>query len=134
MMRSALTAVGLLVGCQSEEAVPAPTPINPLQVAFVTQCQYDNGSRVLLTHRFASDTYQLIVSRGSNNDLTTIRANGHDGLEIETNGGIGKIAAVENLLHWLLRQPFRVVDEDGFAAEIERRDVPDCPGVYPFSP
>lgn len=135
MMRICLIALGTLLGCSGQEAVPAPvTPLDPLRIAYVSQCIYDNGTRILLAHRFASDSYHFIINQGNNNELSTIRADEHGRLEIETNGGLGKRRGVRILLDWLLTQPFRAVGESSFANELRRRDVPACPGPYPFSP
>ena len=134
-MRTTFIVLGLLFGCKSEEAVPAATaPPDLTKVAFVSTCRFSNGARILLVHRFGSDSYRLIIYRDGNSDLSTIREGKEAALEIETNGGIGKIVGVERLLNWLITQPFRVIDENGFTAELNHTSPTRCPGEYPFSP
>jgi hypothetical protein len=134
-MRIILIAFGLLLSCRADKAVPASKPsLDPLDIAFVSHCRFSNGSHILLVHKFGTDTYRFIIGSRGNNEVSTIRRGQDGSLEIETNGGVGKILAVENLQDWLLKQPFRAVSESAFLAEIRRKDVPSCPGTYPFSP
>ena len=134
-MRTTIIVLAFLLGCKSQEAVPAAATLrDPTKLAFVSTCQFSNGARILLVHRFGSDSYRLIVSRNGNNDLSTIRAGKETMLEIETNGGLGKIIGVERLLNWLTTQPFRAIDKNGFAKELNRSSLTRCPGEYPFSP
>jgi len=59
--------------------------------------------------------------------------NDHD-LDIDTNGGLGKMMGVGTLFRWLLSGSFRAVGPNGMEAEMARGDVVQCPGAYPFSP
>lgn len=129
-----MLAVTLLFGCESQPAAALPQEMDPFRVAFVSQCVYENGARVLLAHRFSSGSYRIIISRNGENDVSTIRIGTRTVREIETNGGVGKIEAVGRLFDWLMSQPFRAVSESRFTNEFEREGMPQCPGRYPFSP
>lgn len=129
-----ILAITLLVGCDSRPVAAAPQEMDPFRVTFVSQCAYDNGARVLLAHRFASDSYTVILNHHGRNDLSTIRAGSRTPREIETNGGVGKIDATGRVFDWLMTQPFRAVSESRFTNEFERTGVARCPGEYEFSP
>jgi hypothetical protein len=134
-MRPILVALGLLVGCQSQQgASNAQGPSDPFGVAFVSQCRFENGARILLAHAFGSRTYRFVIARNGQNEMTTISPGSNGALNIETNGGIGKINAVAALFMWLMAQPFKATDERSFQHEFSRQEVSYCPGSYPFSP
>lgn len=133
MTRSLLVPL-FVVGCHGGEASAVPGSQLSTDVAFVSQCGYQNGARVMLAHRFGSSSYRLVVSYEDNIDISTITWAEADHWQIETNGGLGKVVAVEELTSWLLTRQFNVVHENDFADELARRDVTSCPGEYPFSP
>lgn len=134
-MRSLSFAVVLLLGCGAQDAAsPVARRIDPVAVVFATQCRFSQGSLAILSHEFGTDYYRLAVTRGGLTDVSMIRKGQRSPLEIETNGGIEKIAAVERLIAPLLAQSFRAVERGDLLNGIPQFETPTCPEPYPFSP
>lgn len=113
---------------EGERAVPARN------LAFVSQCRFPNGTKIILIYRFGQASYQFIIRGNGANDLSRITPINDRDLDIDTNGGIGKMMGVGTLFRWLLGRRFRAVGAAELEAEMARGEVVGCPGDYPFSP
>jgi hypothetical protein len=90
---------------------------------------------VLLSYRFNSDGYRVIIRYNEkHNDISTLQPKSDGTIDIDTNGGVGKIDGVNRIFNWLIRQPFKATTSAEFPAEMRRLNVRACPAPYPFSP
>ena len=136
-MKSIYLIVALLsaASCSSSaQTAAAAAPLSAKNLAFVSQCKYSNNVRITLIYRFGSDAYNFVISDGKESEVSRITPIDDQNLDIETNGGIGKMVAIGTLFRSLLTGPFHSVGPSGLNAEMARPDVTRCPGAYPFSP
>jgi hypothetical protein len=105
------------------------------EIAFVSQCRYSSGVKIILAYHFGSKGYRLIIRHDDKrNDVSTLLPKRDGTIDIDTNGGVGKIEGVSRLFRWLIRQPFAAVTAGAFPGEMRRLNVRACPTPYPFSP
>jgi hypothetical protein len=116
----------LLLAAMALQGPPAPLPSHDL--AFVNQCRFANGPRVILAHRFNTANYRLVIVRGPNDNLlVTVTPRAGREPSYDSEGTVRDTAAVGALLDWLLRQPMRALTRDDFMDEFTRTDSPPCP-------
>lgn len=123
------------VSCSGAAQPPTEERYVPARnVAFVSQCGYANGTKIILIYRLGAEDYHFIIRRDEGNDLSTITPINDRDLDIDTNGGLGKMTGIGTLFRWLLAKDFHAVGAEDLASEMARADVGPCPGTYPFSP
>jgi hypothetical protein len=128
LLLASVSCSGAAQAPERERTVPARN------VAFVSQCSFANGVKIILIYRFGQQGYHFVIRRNGASELSTITPINDRDLDIDTNGGIGKMMGVGTLFRWLLGKSFRGVGAGQLEAEMARSDVVQCPGDYPFSP
>lgn len=130
-----LGLVALISACSPPAESSDSIIAHPERIAFLSQCKFPNGVRIVLIHRFNSASYRFIIRDSDmQNDISTLTPKADGTIDLDTNGGIGKMDAVDHLFNWLLQQKFDAVPPEKFSAQLRRTDLPACPGKYPFSP
>src|SRR3954471_10357471 len=130
--------IGMLVtlaACQPRAGAADKVVSHPERIGFLSQCSFSNEVKAILVYHFNSDSYRFIIRHSdTQNDLSTLRPRSDGTIDLDTNGGVGKMEGVSRLFNWLLQQKFDAVTPEEFSSQMVRRDVPRCPGKYPFSP
>lgn len=124
----------LVLSCSLAQSRDQHPHISAKRVAFISQCKYSNGIKIILIYRFGANSYTFIIRRGQEVEVSIITPLDDENLDIETNGGVGKMVGIGTLFRFLLNGPFRSVGPKELEAEMARQNVVSCPRPYPFSP
>jgi hypothetical protein len=128
MLAALLVAAAVQVVPPGAAAPTGPAP----HLAFAAQCRFASGTRILLVHRFGSDTYRFAILReAGGHELVTITPDDARGvLNIDGGRTVERVTAIDALFHWLIRRNFRVFTEEELAEEMIRTDVEACPADF----
>lgn len=130
---SALPSGAIVFAMLFVPASRAGVPVT--NAAMISSCHFQGGQSAHLIVPFGSrQIFVSIRNRVGTNDLSAIEYDQSGNARIETNGGVGKIQFVSQVMRNLMRGPFEISTKARLGSRLARTPKRDCGLPFRLSP